>query len=73
MTTKYKLVDHIPTEILANRLNELADVVTKGQSAIDREFVMRVPAELDRDPDLVMSAAAKRLIELEKIVSEKKS
>ncbi|MEM8668755.1 MAG: hypothetical protein AAGG48_14640 [Planctomycetota bacterium] len=46
---------------LAGRLSELSDAVTKGKPAIDREFTMRVPAEPNRDADLVLAEAAKRL------------
>ena len=61
MSRKYKHGDVVPDSVLADRLDELATAVTKGKAAIDREFVMRVPAELDFCPDLVLSAAAKRL------------
>lgn len=70
MSRKYKHGDKVPTKILATRLNELSDAITKGQKAIDREFVMRVPAELDHCPDLVMSQAARRLTELEEALEE---
>jgi hypothetical protein len=67
MSTRYKHRDRIPTEVLANRLDELADAVVarmKGDpSPMDREFTCRIPAELDRDPDLVLSQAADRLRE----------
>ena len=63
MSNKYKHGDRVPTEVLAARLDELDDTVTKGRAAIDREFVMRIPAELDHCPDLVMSQAADRLRE----------
>jgi len=43
---------------LVKRLNELSDAVTKGRDAISREFEMRVPAEPERDADLVLSTAA---------------
>ena len=65
MSNQYKHGDTVPTEVLAKRLDELAIVVTKGGRAVDREFVMRIPAELDHCPDLVMSQAAKRLLEYE--------
>ena len=61
MSTKYKHGDIVPTEVLAARLHELAHVVTAGPDAVRREFVMRVPAELDYDADLVLSQAAARL------------
>lgn len=43
---------------LAKRLRELAHAVTLGKEAIAREFTMRVPAEPERDADLVLSEAA---------------
>ena len=58
MSTKYKHSKDVPTSTLADRLDELATTVTKGDTS---PFVMRVPAELDYCPDLVMSAAARRL------------
>lgn len=70
MSTKYKHGDHVPSHILAQRLNELAEAVTKGKVAIDAEFGMRVPAELDRDADLVLSQAAKRIRDLESQLDE---
>ncbi len=61
MSTKYKKADEVPTETICARLDELANAVTKGRIATEGEFSMRVPAELDRDADLVLSEAAKRL------------
>ena len=61
MSTKYKRTKEVPTEILVARLKELADAITKGREAVDREFTMRVPAECDRDADLVLVEAARRL------------
>jgi len=58
MSNKYKHGDKVPNSVLANRLDELADAVTKGDM---RPFVMRIPAELDYCPDLVLSAAARIL------------
>ena len=63
MSDKYKHGDRVPTEGLAERLDVLAVIVTRGKAAIDREFVMRVPAELDHCPDLILSQAARRLRE----------
>ena len=60
MTSKYKHGDVVPSSVLADRLDELATDLTKGNL---RQFVMRVPAELDFCPDLVMSEAARRLRE----------
>lgn len=65
MSNRYKHGDRIPSETLCARLDELADAVTKGPAAVSREFTMRVPAELDRDADLVLSRAAQRIRELE--------
>ncbi len=64
MSTKYKHGDKVPNSVLAARLDELAEAVTKGSDAVNREFTMRIPAELDRDADLVLSEAANRLNEL---------
>ena len=69
MSTRYKHDDRVPTEVLAERLDQLADAVVarmKGDPGpMDREFTCRIPAELDRDPDLVLSQAAQRLREFE--------
>lgn len=68
MSNKYKYGDYIPNSLLASRLDELADAIVakmKGNSAsFNSEFTCRIPAEMDRDPDLVISEAAKRLREL---------
>lgn len=62
MSNKYKHGDRVPTDVLADRLDELANDITKADLS---QFVMRIPAELDHCPDLVLSEAAKRLRELE--------
>ena len=61
MSTKYKSPDEVPDSVIIARLLQLSDAVTKGKAAIDREFCMRIPAELDYDADLVLSIAAERL------------
>lgn len=61
MSTRYQHAHEIPDEALCARLDELSGAVTRGLDAIAREFTMRIPAELDRDADLVLSEAAKRL------------
>lgn len=66
MSNKYKHGDRVPTDVLAARLDELSKAVTKGREEVARTFTMRVPAELDHCPDLVLSAAATRLTELER-------
>ena len=71
MSTKYGMTDRVPTEVLAARLEELSNVLTtQGKDAIAHEFTMRIPAEMDRDADLVLYAAANRLLELEQKVTE---
>ncbi len=67
MSTKYKKSKNVPTSVLCKRLNELSDAVTKGEHCIRREFVMRVPAELDYDADLVIAEASRRLKTLERL------
>lgn len=61
MSTKYKTYDEVPTEALCERLEQLSEAASNGKAAIEREFTMRVPAELDRDADLVLGEAARRL------------
>ena len=61
MSNKYKIGDKVPDAVLADRLDELAHAVTQGDV---HAFTMRIPAEMDRDADLVLSAAARRLREL---------
>ena len=63
MSNTYRHGDRVPTEALSARLAFLAHVVTLGKEAVSREFVMRIPAELDFDADLVLSAAGIRLKE----------
>lgn len=65
MSTKYKHGDTVPSDALCQRLQELSNFVTKGPDTVAREFTMRVPAEPDRDADLVLSDAAARITELE--------
>jgi len=63
MSTRYKSPLDVPAQVLADRLDELADVICKKRDRIDAEFAMRVPAECDRDADLVLAEAARRLRE----------
>lgn len=71
MSDKYKHGDTVPSDELCKRLHELSDAVTKGPQAVAREFGMRIPAELDRDADLVLSQAAIRLATLEAQLAER--
>lgn len=61
MSRAFKNSKEVPTHILMHRLQELAEFITKGPKVILREFVMRIPAEVDYDADLVLSEAARRL------------
>jgi len=77
MSTIYKINDIVPTNVLANRLNQLSDAVCKGPDEVRRQFDMRIPAERDRDADLVLSQSARRMTELEvklaKVTAERAS
>lgn len=66
MSTKYKIGDEVPSEVLCERLMELSDAVTKGEKGIKREFYMSIPAQVDHDADLVLAAAGKKIETLEK-------
>lgn len=65
MSRKYENTKDVPTAALVIRLRELSDAVTGGRAATESEFSMRVPAECDRDADLVLAEAAERLEALE--------
>lgn len=58
---------------LTDRLRELSDAVTRGPEVRDREFTMRVPAEPDRDADLVLSTAADEIDRLRESVTRLRS
>ena len=58
MSRKYKEGDYIPSEVLAKRLDELSNAVAENK--LD-EFTMRIPVERDRDADVVLAEAAKRI------------
>lgn len=58
MSTQYKESKEVPTTVLIARLKELAKAVANGDK---HELTMLVPAELDRDADLVLMEAARRL------------
>lgn len=64
MSNKYKTSAEVPTIALSARLRELSEIVSKPNIR-DSELTMRIPAELDRDADLVLSGAAKRLEDLQ--------
>lgn len=54
------------SEQLIRRRRELSNAITDGREARDREFTMRIPADPERDADLVLNAAADRIEALEK-------
>ena len=58
MSNKYKHGDEIPLTVIIMRLADLAKAVVKKDWS---EFSMRIPAELDRDADLVLSDAAMKI------------
>lgn len=60
MSNKYKHPSEVPSEVLAERLKELSGLVSDGQIK-HNEFTMRIPAEVDRDADIVLMEAARRL------------
>lgn len=64
MSTKYKEAAAVPTSILAERLKQLSDAIIHRDMG---ELTMRIPAELDRDADLVLTEASRRLLEFEEI------
>tara|TARA_B100000749_G_scaffold273372_1_gene256242 strand:- start:3055 stop:3534 length:480 start_codon:yes stop_codon:yes gene_type:complete len=59
MSTKYQSSSEVPLKDLISRLNQLSDAVVNDRER--SEFTMRIPAECDRDADLVISEAAVRL------------
>lgn len=61
MSTKYQSTKEVPTETLIARLNELSDAIVGGRESQEREFTMRIPAECDRDADLVLAEVARRM------------
>ncbi len=74
MSTKYKSSKEVPLETLTNRLMYLSKVIRgvfgDRKNRIEDEFTMRIPAECDRDADLVLSEASRRLIKLEQQLAE---
>ena len=61
MSRQYKNSKDVPVDVLISRLNELSDAICGGRESLEREFTMRIPAECDRDADLVLAEAARRL------------
>jgi hypothetical protein len=61
MSTKYHNSKDVPNDVLIARLNELSDAICAGKDSKDMEFTRRIQAECDRDADLVIAEAARRL------------
>ena len=62
MSTKYKEPREVPTLDLIDRLRRLSEAIAKGNMD---ELTMRIPAEVDRDADIVLLEAASRLMDFE--------
>lgn len=67
MSTKYRSSRDVPLDTIITRLNELSDAVTGGRESQAVQFTMRIPAECDRDADLVIGEAASRLAKLGRV------
>lgn len=65
MSSEYRKSEDVPNSVLADRLDELSDAVVarmnRDPQKFEREFTVRIPAECDRDADIVLAEAAKRL------------
>jgi len=61
MSTKYQSTKDVPIDAIILRLHELSDAIIAGKPASENELTMRIPAECDRDADLVIGEAAVRL------------
>jgi hypothetical protein len=74
MSTKYKHGDAIPIDVIARRLEELSNAVVARMNCdnakFEREFTCRIPAELDRDADVVLSEASLRLSKQQERIAE---
>ena len=70
MSTKYKHPKEVPLQVIVARLRELATAITKGRDSQEREFTMSIPAERDRDADIVINEAANRIGALQSQVAE---
>ncbi|MCK5014285.1 MAG: hypothetical protein KAS66_10735 [Candidatus Omnitrophica bacterium] len=60
MSRKYRNSNEVPTEALCKRIDQIITAGDSGKSLL-RECTMRIPAELDKDADLVLAEAARRL------------
>ncbi len=64
MSTYYRSFDQVPNSVIADRLNQLSEA-SKSVARHSNEFTMRIPAEVDRDADIVLAGTAIRLLALE--------
>lgn len=73
VSTKYKKSEDVPNDVLADRMDELVEAITNSTegNTFPSEFYMRIPAELDRDADLVLTEAARRLRNIETNLADK--
>lgn len=58
MSTQYRYSKDVPTSVLIERLKELSKAVADNNIG---EFTMNIPVEVDRDADIVLAEAARRL------------
>jgi hypothetical protein len=70
MSTKYKSPKDVPLNSIIARLLELSGAISDGRDSQSREFTMRIPAECDRDADIVISQSAMRLDQARQIITD---
>lgn len=61
MSNDYRAVEDVPIDVLARRLETLSGSIVRRET---HELTLRVPAELDRDADIVLSEVALRIHDL---------
>lgn len=69
MSTQYKSPSEVPTDVLLNRVDELISFITakscngslSREYTLLNEFTMRIPAECDRDADIVLTELVRRM------------
>ena len=62
MSRQYKDSESVPSVELCARLQEISSSIAKGNYS---DLTMRIPAEVDRDADIVISEAGMRIKRLE--------
>lgn len=60
MSSQYKHPSEVPDEVLLARVKQLVEAITKPGVDPRFELTMRIPAECDRDADIVLSELARR-------------